>query len=81
MKTLVVDISCTTYSSLLSITAWARLKLYSEMEKLGRNVLYHDTDLIVYVSDGMNDPLLGNFPGEFTDELDGDVIKTFVSGK
>lgn len=62
-------------------TAWARLKLYGEMDKLGRNVLYHDTDSIVYTSDGMNDPPLGNFLGEFTDELDGDTIVTFVSGK
>ena len=62
-------------------TAWARLKLYSEMEKLDRNVLYHDTDSIVYASDGTNDPPLGNFLGEFTDELDGDTISVFVSGK
>lgn len=25
-------------------TAWARLKLYSELEKLGESVLYFDTD-------------------------------------
>lgn len=62
-------------------TAWARLKLYSEMNKLGRQVLYHDTDSIIYASDGVNDPPLGNFLGEFTDELDGDTISTFVSGK
>lgn len=62
-------------------TAWARLKLYSEMDKLGRAVLYHDTDSIVYASDGVNDLPLGNFLGELTDELDGDIITQFVSGK
>lgn len=62
-------------------TAWARLKLYSEMDKLGDSVLYHDTDSIIYASNGVNDPPLGNFLGEFTDELDGDTIATFVSGK
>lgn len=62
-------------------TAWDRIKLYSEMDKLGRAVLYHDTDSIVYASNGQNDPPLGNFLGEFTDELNGDVITTFVSGK
>lgn len=62
-------------------TAWARLKLYEEMDKLGRSVLYHDTDSIIYDSNGINDPPLGNFLGEFTDELDGDTITTFVSGK
>lgn len=51
------------------------------MDKLGRNVLYHDTDYIVYVSDGMNDPPLGNFLDDFTDELEGGTISTFVSGK
>lgn len=62
-------------------TAWARLKLYEEMDKLGEAVLYHDTDSVIYASDGLNDPPLGNFLGEFTDELDGDVISCFVSGK
>lgn len=62
-------------------TAWARMKLYSEMDKLGRAVLYHDTDSIIYASNGENDPPLGNFLGDFTDELNGDVITTFVSGK
>ena len=62
-------------------TAWARIKLYSELEKLNDDVLYHDTDSIIYKSNGLNDPPLGNFLGDFTDELDGDVITTFVSGK
>lgn len=62
-------------------TAWARIKLYSELEKLNRDVLYHDTDSIIYATNGANDPLLGFFLGEFTDELDGDVILQFVSGK
>ena len=62
-------------------TAWARLKLYGVLDKLGKNVLYHDTDSVIYISDGENDPPIGNFLGEFTDELDGDIIETFVSGK
>ncbi|XP_071037810.1 uncharacterized protein [Parasteatoda tepidariorum] len=61
-------------------TSWARMKLYEEMDKLGENVLYHDTDSIIYAQDGSNDPPLGNFLGEFTDELNGEVITTFVSG-
>lgn len=62
-------------------TAWARMKLYSEMDKLGQKVLYHDTDSIVYASDGVSDPPCGNFLGEFTDELNGGLITTFVSGQ
>ena len=61
-------------------TSWARIKLYKEMDKLGEAVLYHDTDSIIYASNGRNDPELGNYLGDFTDELDGDVITSFVSG-
>lgn len=61
-------------------TCHARLKLYSEIEKLGDAVLYFDTDSIIYESCGTNDPPTGNFLGQFTDELNGDTIKTFVSG-
>lgn len=61
-------------------TSWARLKLYSELEKLGENVLYFDTDSIIYSSTGSNDPAIGSYLGEFTDELDGKYIKVFVSG-
>ena len=73
--------TCTNIFLAAFTTAWARLKLYSEMGKLGQAVLYHDTDSIIYESTGSNDPPLGNFLGEFTDELDGDIIKTFISGK
>ncbi|GBN27020.1 hypothetical protein AVEN_38542-1 [Araneus ventricosus] len=50
------------------------------MDKLGEAVLYHDTDSIIYASNGKNDPPLGNFLGDFTDELDGEIITTFISG-
>ena len=62
-------------------TSWARVKLYSEMVKLGTAVIYHDTDSIIYASDGFNDPPTGNYLGDFTDELNGEVITSFVSGK
>lgn len=60
-------------------TSHARLKLYSEFEKLQEHVLYYDTDSIIYISTGENDPLLGNYLGEFTDELCGDYITEFVA--
>ncbi|GBL60237.1 hypothetical protein AVEN_60157-1, partial [Araneus ventricosus] len=50
------------------------------MDKLGDAVLYHDTDSIIYASNGKNDPPLGYFLGEFTDELGGETITTFISG-
>ena len=64
-------------------TAHARLKLYSYLEKLGRHVIYFDTDSVVFFSgtDKSCDPKLGNFLGEMIDELDnGDNISIFVSG-
>lgn len=53
------------------ITAWARIKLYSEMDKLGKSILYHDTDSIFYESTILNDPHLENFLGDFIDEFVG----------
>ena len=49
---------------------FARLKLYSELYKLGDRVIYYDTDSIIYVTkDGEYDPELGDYLGEFTNEL------------
>ena len=65
------------------VTAYGRIKLYKEMAKLGDRLLYFDTDSIVYVSrPGSYDPPLGDYLGEFTNELDpkkGNFIKKFVS--
>ena len=64
------------------VTAHARLKLYSELEKIGDRVLYFDTDSIIYVSKpGTYEPKTGNFLGELTNELDNpnDYIEEFVS--
>ena len=63
-------------------TCWARLKLYDVLDKLQRNVLYYDTDSVVYVSrPGQYDPPLGDYLGQLTDELGaGQHIVEFVSG-
>ena len=52
-------------------TSWARLKLWSVMNKLGSNVLYHDTDSIIFSVKDENDyiPPLGNYLGQLTNEL------------
>jgi hypothetical protein len=62
------------------VTAHARLRLLSEMEKLGDRVLYHDTDSILY----KYHPSLYSIPdghilGEWTNEEPGDVITHFVA--
>ena len=62
-------------------TCWARLKLYSELLKLNRRVLYYDIDSVIYVSrSGQYDPPLGDYLGELTDELKGEHIVEFLSG-
>lgn len=63
------------------VTAQARLKLYSYLETLQRNVLYFDTDSVIYVSPtGAHLLPLGDFLGDLTDELGGGHITEFISG-
>lgn len=63
------------------VTAHGRLKLYSELEKLGENVLYFDTDSIIYREvPGAYKPPLGDYLGDFKDELNGNTISEFLSG-
>ena len=62
-------------------TCWARLKLYSYLQTLGEQVLYYDTDSVIYKwSAGLPKVPTGDYLGDLKDELDGDVIKEFVSG-
>ena len=61
-------------------TALARLNLYEELDKLGEQVLYYDTDSIIYSwKEGQPFVPTGIFLGEMTDELEGDTIKLFAS--
>ncbi len=64
------------------VTCHARLKLYSELQKLQKRVLYFDTDSIIYKKlDGEYEPLLGDFLGQFTNEIEpeeGTKIVEFV---
>ena len=61
-------------------TSLARLKLYSELEKLNEQVLYYDTDSVIYsCKPGEVKIPTGIFLGEMTDELEGDVIREFGS--
>ena len=61
-------------------TALARLKLYAELEKLNEQVLYYDTDSVIYsCKPGEVKIPTGIFLGEMTDELEGDAITVFGS--
>ena len=67
-------------------TCHARLKLYSYLQQLNTQVLYFDTDSVVYKwKPGQTEIPLGNFLGEMTNELEdkerpNDYITEFVSG-
>ena len=66
-------------------TCWARQRLYEALELLGKRVLYFDTDSVLYLEDtdqpDQPQPVLGDYLGDFTDELDkGDYIVEFASG-
>jgi hypothetical protein len=62
------------------VTCQARIKLYLEMEKLGDRVLYFDTDSIIYKKNAEYEPKIGDYLGEFTNEIeDGMEIVEFAS--
>ena len=68
------DFECRSFNTNVTIaafcTSWARLKLWSVMQKLGKRVLYHDTVSIIFsVKDGEYVPPLGTYLGQLTDEL------------
>ncbi|KAG1651986.1 putative DNA polymerase [Nymphon striatum] len=62
-------------------TSYARLHLYSVIEKLGDRVLYYDTDSVIYIErEGEWSPETGSYLGELKDEIPGDSIIEYVSG-
>ena len=62
-------------------TCHARLKLYESLDLLQKNVLYYDTDSIIYKwRQGQPNITIGDYLGEWKDELQGDIITEFVSG-
>ena len=62
-------------------TCHARLKLYSYLERLGQQVLYYDTDSVIYRwKEGLPRITTGDFLGDMKNEVEGDHIVEFVSG-
>lgn len=62
-------------------TAFARLKLYEALEKVGENILYCDTDSLIFV-DNKENPLsftISNFLGDLTDEVECFGTNAFIS--
>ena len=66
------------------VTTYARIKLFKTLVKLDKRVLYFDTDSIIFVSDSKfsaspDNPRLGDFLGDWTDETGKRRIIEFVS--
>ena len=62
-------------------TCHARLKLYESLDTLQEQVLYYDTDSVIYRwRPDQPSITTGDFLGDMTDEVDGDVITEVVSG-
>ena len=62
-------------------TCHARLKLYSYLETLGEQVLYYDTDSVIYKwKEGLPKITTGDYLGDMKNEVEGDFIEEFVSG-
>ena len=70
-----IYIACFTTSS-------ARLMLYEKLHYLDKQVLYYDTDSIIYIESQNGEVIeTGDMLGDLTDELDGENINNiFVSG-
>ena len=83
MKDDYVENSATTNIAIATFTtSHARKRLYWGLNKLDRQVLYHDTDSLVYKYDCMNPAHksieLGDYLGDWTDELEGvNMVGTF----
>jgi len=60
-------------------TANARLRLYDQLDRKSRDVMYCDTDSIIYKHNGANNLPYGDMLGEWTDELGGENIIKFVA--
>ena len=63
------------------VTAQARIKLYSELRVIDRDIIYCDTDSVFYIK-GRYKPNIGDYLGMFTNEIDpseGSEIVEFVS--
>jgi hypothetical protein len=61
------------------VSAWGRIRLWEELNKLGERVLYHDTDSIIFERDpdGYNIEQ-GYYLGQWEDECGGCPIVEFV---
>jgi hypothetical protein len=79
-----VKIGCVNIPIAAYTTSHGRIRLYAALHKLGRQVLYYDTDSVVYAVDptrGDHHTMpLGEYIGEWTDELSGGkIVDTFVA--
>ena len=63
----------------LATSAYGRMKLSKEIIKLGAQILYTDTDSVMFLTSERYLPILGDFLGEFKDEFPDAKILSFAS--
>jgi hypothetical protein len=70
-----VNVAVATY-----VTTQTRVKLHCYLSKLGRSVLYCDTDSVIYVQKVGKPPkvVTGDYLGDFTNELEEFVSGSFI---
>ena len=62
-------------------TSQARLKLYSYLEQLGSRAMYADKDSVIFTTkQGEQKPLLGDYLGDLTNEIQDNSIQIFATG-
>ena len=62
------------------VTTYGRLELYKYLSRLGENVLYCDTDSVIFKKRvGSYSPEISQLVGGMTDELDGEYIVEFIA--
>ena len=79
-KTLIENRKNTNVAIGAHVTMWGRRMLWEEMKKLGKRVLYHDTDSILYEYDPSKEynTKTGKYLGDWEEELPGCAIIEFV---
>lgn len=76
----VVDSTSTNIFIATFTTSNARLRLYDMLDRLGEDIVYYDTDSVVYIDSGNNKVPTGSMLGDWSSELaEGDYITDWLS--
>lgn len=68
----ILDPATTNIAIAAYVTAHARTRLYDALKIIGNNILYCDTDSVIFIDRGNTNLTTGPFLGDLTSELDAD---------